>query len=108
LKDWAQGDFSRCGKDAYLAHYERQEGSCHRNDREFLDWSVEDGWEPLCSFLDRPVPEETFPHDNAAGQQCDANMECAIGGHVKNALIRSTVRITVAGVAGVAIVLRLR
>lgn len=31
-----------------------------------LEWTVEDGWEPLCAFLDKPVPDEPFPHANAA------------------------------------------
>lgn len=26
-----------------------------------LEWSVEDGWEPLCKFLGKNVPEEAFP-----------------------------------------------
>ena len=29
-----------------------------------LVWGVEDGWEPLCEFLDLPVPDEPFPHVN--------------------------------------------
>lgn len=29
-----------------------------------LVWSVTDGWEPLCEFLEVPVPEEPFPHIN--------------------------------------------
>lgn len=32
-----------------------------------LEWSVEDGWEPLCKFLGKDVPDEPFPHLNAAG-----------------------------------------
>jgi hypothetical protein len=32
-----------------------------------LEWTVEDGWEPLCAFLGKPVPDdEPFPHVNAA------------------------------------------
>lgn len=31
-----------------------------------LEWSVEDGWAPLCKFLGKPVPDEPFPHVNAA------------------------------------------
>ncbi|KAK4189406.1 hypothetical protein QBC35DRAFT_146685 [Podospora australis] len=35
--------------------------------RKLLEWTVEDGWAPLCKFLDKPVPEnEPFPHVNAA------------------------------------------
>jgi len=29
-----------------------------------LVWSAREGWEPLCDFLELPVPEESFPHIN--------------------------------------------
>ena len=29
-----------------------------------LIFSVKEGWEPLCKFLDVPVPEEPFPRTN--------------------------------------------
>lgn len=29
-----------------------------------LIFDVKDGWGPLCDFLDRPVPDEPFPHIN--------------------------------------------
>ena len=29
-----------------------------------LVWSVTEGWEPLCEFLELPVPQESFPHVN--------------------------------------------
>jgi len=29
-----------------------------------LVWGVEEGWEPLCEFLELPVPDEPFPHVN--------------------------------------------
>ncbi len=29
-----------------------------------LVWSVSEGWEPLCEFLELPVPQEPFPHIN--------------------------------------------
>ncbi|KAK3320433.1 hypothetical protein B0T19DRAFT_444270 [Cercophora scortea] len=31
-----------------------------------LEWYVEDGWEPLCKFLGKPVPNMPFPHENTA------------------------------------------
>lgn len=33
-----------------------------------LEWTVEDGWGPLCEFLGKPVPkeDEPFPHVNTA------------------------------------------
>ncbi|KAH6621582.1 hypothetical protein B0J18DRAFT_411313 [Chaetomium sp. MPI-SDFR-AT-0129] len=30
-----------------------------------LEWYIEDGWEPLCQFLGKPVPDVEFPHANA-------------------------------------------
>jgi hypothetical protein len=29
-----------------------------------LVWEAQEGWEPLCAFLDRPVPDEPFPRIN--------------------------------------------
>jgi len=29
-----------------------------------LNFNVKDGWEPLCKFLSKPVPEDTFPRLN--------------------------------------------
>lgn len=33
-----------------------------------LEWSPKDGWEPLCAFLEVPVPEEPLPHINDTEQ----------------------------------------
>jgi hypothetical protein len=33
-----------------------------------LEWSPADGWEPLCKFLDAPVPPAPIPHVNDAAQ----------------------------------------
>lgn len=32
-----------------------------------LEWYLGDGWEPLCGFLGKPVPDTEFPHVNTAG-----------------------------------------
>lgn len=29
-----------------------------------LEWQIGDGWEPLCEFLDKPVPDVPFPYAN--------------------------------------------
>jgi hypothetical protein len=34
-------------------------------DERLLVYRPGDGWEPLCRFLDRPVPSEPFPHVNS-------------------------------------------
>ncbi|MFG3052278.1 sulfotransferase family protein [Kitasatospora sp. NPDC048239] len=31
-----------------------------------LEWSPKDGWEPLCAFLEVPVPETPLPHVNGS------------------------------------------
>lgn len=31
-----------------------------------LEWYIEDGWEPLCKFLGKEIPDKSFPHANAA------------------------------------------
>ncbi len=31
-----------------------------------LEWSAEDGWEPLCKFLGKDIPKEPFPNTNDA------------------------------------------
>lgn len=31
-----------------------------------LEWYIDDGWEPLCKFLGKPIPSGVpFPHANA-------------------------------------------
>ncbi|KAH0492945.1 hypothetical protein TgHK011_007870 [Trichoderma gracile] len=38
-----------------------------KRNREVLTWTAEDGWEPLCKFLGKDVPEEEpFPWVNDA------------------------------------------
>lgn len=31
---------------------------------QLLEYDVRDGWEPLCKFLNVPVPNEPFPREN--------------------------------------------
>ena len=34
---------------------------------DLLIWNIKDGWEPLCTFLNKPIPEGPIPHDNKTG-----------------------------------------
>jgi hypothetical protein len=43
-----------------------------------LVWSAADGWEPLCEFLELPVPEADFPRVNDSAQFGDRIMDSAI------------------------------
>jgi len=49
-----------------IAAYERNiaEVEAAFTDERLLTFRIGDGWEPLCRFLDRPVPAEPFPHRN--------------------------------------------
>lgn len=59
-----------------------------------LEWTVEDGWEPLCAFLGKVVPDEPFPHVNTAAGFADQEMRIGkkyVLGALKNLFILSAV-----------------
>lgn len=59
---WPQNDFSRTGHSAKW--FEKTQNNIKELGKgRLLEWRVEeDGWEPLCEFLDKPVPKGTsFP-----------------------------------------------
>ena len=60
-------DFETFGREAYYSHYAGLEEECRRQGRVWLDWTVEDGWEPLCGFLGKEVPGYAFPSGNSLG-----------------------------------------
>jgi hypothetical protein len=43
-----------------------------------LVWSVRDGWEPLCEFLEVPVPDTPFPHLNDSATFADRIIDGAL------------------------------
>jgi len=34
---------------------------------QLLVYEFKQGWEPLCKFLDKPIPDQPFPHENKKG-----------------------------------------
>lgn len=54
------------GRDHMIAVYERNTAAVQAafDDDRLLTFTIGDGWEPLCRFLDRPVPDLPFPHTN--------------------------------------------
>jgi hypothetical protein len=42
-----------------------------------LQYSVKEGWEPLCLFLDKSIPDEAFPHQNERQSFIDSAPEWA-------------------------------
>ncbi|KAH8800223.1 hypothetical protein F5884DRAFT_686139 [Xylogone sp. PMI_703] len=78
---WVQyfdGDYRRNGHQVYEKHYRMLKEKCEKVGREYLEWKVEDGWGPLCSFLSKDIPmiddgkggktEREFPNGNAPAQ----------------------------------------
>ncbi|MQA94386.1 MAG: hypothetical protein GEV11_06915 [Streptosporangiales bacterium] len=49
-----------------------------------LVFDVREGWEPLCRFLEVPVPEEPFPHLNEGETMRRTLEEVAVRGVIPN------------------------
>ena len=43
-----------------------------------LVWSASEGWEPLCEFLELPIPDAEFPRVNDSAQFGDRIIDGAI------------------------------
>jgi hypothetical protein len=52
--------------EAAMAAYDRHNDAVRREvpPNRLVEWQPGDGWEPLCSALGMPVPDEPFPHVN--------------------------------------------
>jgi hypothetical protein len=52
--------------DAAMAAYDRHNDEVRSTipAERLLEWRPGDGWEPLCTALGVPVPDEPFPHEN--------------------------------------------
>ena len=52
--------------DAVMAAYDRHNEAVRREvpAERLVEWQPGDGWEPLCTALGVPVPDEPFPHVN--------------------------------------------
>lgn len=67
---WVRGFFGASNKkeleanakDSYQKHYELVRKITPKE--RLLDFSFSDGWEPLCAFLGKEVPDEPFPRVN--------------------------------------------
>lgn len=60
-----------------MTRYHAQVARTVPSDR-LLVWSPGDGWEPLCSFLELPVPEAPFPRINDSQQFVDGIIQNAL------------------------------
>jgi hypothetical protein len=53
-------------KRAYEAHNANVRASVPED--RLVEWQPGDGWEPICSALDVPVPDAPFPHVNTTDE----------------------------------------
>ncbi|KAK2590391.1 hypothetical protein QQS21_011928 [Conoideocrella luteorostrata] len=60
IRSYKEGELK--AKDNYRKHYASIRRVTPKS--RLLEFSLQDGWEPLCEFLGKPVPEEEFPHLN--------------------------------------------
>ena len=58
-------DFKATAKWRYREHVAMTKGIMQGQEGRMLEWSVEDGWGPLCDFLGKEVPKKDFPSGNA-------------------------------------------
>lgn len=61
MQVYFEGDFERHAVGAYHRYFEEIESMLSSQGRSHLDWVVQEGWMPLCHFLERSVPESHFP-----------------------------------------------
>ncbi|KAI1077007.1 hypothetical protein F5B20DRAFT_583747 [Whalleya microplaca] len=94
-------DFRQRGKWAMREHNNMVRGLVPKD--RLLEWQVQDGWEPLCEFLCKDVPQEGFPHKNAAADDWKKRQAVFMGAWVRNAMINFG--ISLALVVGISTVL---
>nr|POE90147.1 hypothetical protein CFP56_20614 [Quercus suber] len=82
-------------KEEYGKHYALVRALAPKD--RILEFSLKEGWEPLCKFLGKPVPDVPFPHVNDAVRNTQSFKESAELG-IKNILRNAVVAVTVIGV----------
>ncbi|XP_040574263.1 uncharacterized protein [Lepeophtheirus salmonis] len=70
---------NKSGPEASKAYFERWNEEVKNNvpEKQLLIFNVRQGWEPLCKFLDRPIPDVPFPktNDRASIKKISRNFE---------------------------------
>ncbi|KAK9849029.1 hypothetical protein MYU51_014867 [Penicillium brevicompactum] len=57
-----QGDFLNKGKEVYNEHVSEVRSLVHPE--RLLEYNIDDGWGPLCEFLEEEIPDTSFPSGN--------------------------------------------
>lgn len=92
------------GRKRYDEHYGELERLLKAEGREYLDWTVEDGWGPLCAFLEQKVPESEFPSGNDT--KALAAMRARMHKRGNKRIMRNVMIKSVVLVAGVALLVK--
>lgn len=61
-KEMFQGSFTDNGREVFHQHYDMVRTLVPKEN--LLEYSVKEGWNPLCEFLGVPIPDEPFPRLN--------------------------------------------
>lgn len=71
LSFWTHGKpYDRAAlREGFLAHYAHIRSVVSPSN--LLEFHSENGWGPLCEFLDKDVPEEPYPHSNEGSYTAD-------------------------------------
>ena len=71
LCHWSGGDWRSREKlrEGYIKHYAHIREVVPTEN--LLEWEPKDGWEPICKFLGKPVPQEPFPYANKGNDVSD-------------------------------------
>lgn len=80
---WAgKGSFADCHADPrqLIAGMQRHEDEVRRTvaPERLLEWRVTEGWQPLCKFLEVPVPDMPFPRVNDSREFIDRVIDGAL------------------------------
>ncbi|EUC33584.1 hypothetical protein COCCADRAFT_95630 [Bipolaris zeicola 26-R-13] len=62
-------EMRRVAKDRYKQHYAEIRAAVPKE--RLLEFRLEDGWEPLCEFLDKEVPKVPFPTKNKRAEHAE-------------------------------------
>ncbi|CAG5089880.1 Oidioi.mRNA.OKI2018_I69.PAR.g12389.t1.cds [Oikopleura dioica] len=68
-------------------------------DDKLLIWNIKDGWEPLCKFLQVPIPNEPIPRKNTRGELFEEYSKTEFTQKIKRQTLRNLLKLLFAIVA---------
>lgn len=89
-------DQARVRSKAAYAHYYQDIRNLVPKER-LLEFKLEQGWDPLCEFLGRPIPDVPFPHENETKANKQGFVEVGQRG-LQNIMRNAVIVVTALGV----------